>query len=132
MGIALCKNGHLIHAGGFGKNGYCTACAVESVRRWREKNQDYNKNWREKNPHYASMWRQLNPESNKKYCARWAKNNQEKVQSLHRGRVVEVADQYIADLMQLKTSDIPKEIIELKRQHIILKREIKKWKQSQL
>lgn len=155
MGIAVCKNGHLIHANGFYKDGSCKLCDNDRSRRWKEGNQEklkeYNKEYYKKNLEkvkkkfrswYANnkerfveirkVWNLANVERTRSNSRKWARDNPEKVMINNRRSMVEISDSYVRNRLGLKKVDVPQEIIELKRQHIILKREIKKWKQSQL
>lgn len=141
MGIALCKKGHLIHANGFYKNGTCKSCALERANLWKESNPDYGKRWVNRNP-----------ENTKKYWARRAERHQEKIEKSNtiktepsekrkaqmrasgikkdRRYRETLADVYVARLLGCTAGNVSVEVIGLKRQHILLKRELKKIKEA--
>ena len=155
MGIAVCKRGHLIHADGFYKDGSCKLCAIERKRKWRNDNQEklkeYNKEYYKKNSEKVKkkfqswyvdnkeryvekckVWALANVERIRSNSRKWTRDNPEKVMINNRRSMVEISDSYVRNKLGLKKVDVPQEVIELKRQHIILKRELTKWKQSQL
>ena len=154
MGLPICKNGHLIFGiYSYTADGRCKKCRSdrenkekkrERDRLWREKNPEYGREykrlWREKNPDYQRLWREKNPEhqrlwreKNPEHDRLWREKNKERLRSCWRSRlakrVLNLSDDIVARYLGLKTEDIPVEIIELKRQQVILKRELKKWKE---
>lgn len=140
MGIAVCKRGHLIHANGFYKDGKCKLCDNDRSRRWKEDNQEkhklYSKKYRiankEKLNKRSKDWYRANAEKERADRIKRYRENPEKVRTNSRKAVNDITDSYVCSKMLLRVADVPQEVIELKRQHLILKREIKKWKQSQL
>ena len=141
MGIAICKRGHLIHADGFYKDGSCKLCRNTRSRRWKKGNQEkmriYGKEYHranaEKRNAYSRSWYAANKEKCADWMVTWRLANPEKIRANSRKVRDKITNSYIcASCFRLKVSDVPQEVIELKRQHIILKRELKKWKQSQL
>jgi hypothetical protein len=107
-------------------------------RQYREKNRaalnEKNKKWASENKElmqqYKKKWRDCNKEKAKEIEKNWAMNNKEKRSGYLKKKIQELRDNYVAHRIiagsTLQISDVPQALIELKRQHILLKREIKR------
>ena len=156
MGIALCKNGkHLVCGDSFDKYGRCIQCRRDADRRRyaadpekfrAERKKNYNKEY---SCAYSKKHRKAFPEMEaarkKRYATsdkgkevmraaskRWRDKNPDKVKAQARRRLEDLSDAYVRRYcFGMPSVEIPQEVIELKRQHLLLKREIKQWQQSQ-
>ena len=105
----------------------------ESYKIWadinREKLQEQRKEWYNKNKEYANNWRHKNCEKANEYGKNWRLRNPEKVNKKGKNRIEQLKDSYIRPILKknsnLKTEDIPPDLIELKRIIIKTKRLIK-------
>ncbi len=103
----------------------CVLCDAVTKRKWRDDNPGYSKR-------KSRRWEELHPER--------VKFNKKKYRPIIRlietKNRNELADSYLIKVIreqfdfQLQTIDIPKELIELKRASIILKRKIKNNEQT--
>ena len=125
---------------------------AENVAKWRKNNPEknkaignryYNKNsekikvnsrkWIKEHPEkeieYSNKVRKKNPTKHRERVAQYNKNNPEKGILRTLKKVNEISDSYISSIIckgsKLKRSDIPLDFIELKRELIMLHREIK-------
>jgi len=143
-----CLRGHERTEENVTKNGECKVCRLRKLEEWKNQNKErvsefirnryklraekfkeqrtkhkdsrkvrdreYYKENREDRIRYSAEWR----ESNLERCN--AKNKEIKERSRN-----SLSDGYVAGLLRVKVSDIPPEVVELKRLQIQLKRELK-------
>jgi len=107
MGLAFCKNGHLITSVSFDKKGRCKACHREQVRTY----------------YYANKERCINN------ARKWALSNTEKrreiINKYDKKAREDLSDNYIRKLLCIKKDDCDETLADLKRLQIKLKRGVK-------
>lgn len=132
------KRGHL------GKGSICIPCnkairkasrsvEVESYyhrnkEKCKARNKEYRSNNRSMYNKLNADWAKKNPEKRKQIANKWAAlNPQTKAYKAIQNRktVDRISDSYVADLLRMKVSDIPKELIEAKRIQIQIQRYLK-------
>jgi len=106
--------------------------------KWRTSHPEEAKNKRhkkylkhkERNQEYARFKYSLNKEKYKEYTKEWVKANPERTKNNHRKATEELRDQYIASLFRKHKSDLTPELIEAKREQLLLTRAIRALKQE--
>lgn len=138
-------------SGMFGVTGTCSSCQKEYSRKYREKNREkiresrkrhyYEEGGKEKSSERAKIWHKANSdkvkiqrkkhrEKYKKISREWYEKNKGRVLNEAKERIKILDDNYIKSLIARRSSvllcsDIPEEIVEIKRLEIQLRREIK-------
>jgi len=134
MGLPLCKNGHLIFGvESFDKRGRCKACSAAQSKKWAQDNparmKELQQKWNESNPgrinELSVKWAKNNSERVRNNNKKWRENNLERDREKCRRYRAKLPKGYVAQFLGLKVSDVPPEMIELKRQIIIIKRELR-------
>ncbi len=124
---------------------WCKECLNIYSKAYRKANPEkilaYNKAYRKANPEkilaYSKAYYKVNKEKLNDYSKEWAVNNPEKRKvSVNKNALKnkkELSDNYVKRLFiqrtSLTASDIPPELIEIKRQQLILKRLLKQQKE---
>lgn len=149
--IKYCKRGHPRTPENTLKNGRCKLCRREDAKKYYEKNRDkcieYFRTHYEKNKDIVKELRRTryanNPDIAKAQCKEWRKNNPDKVREMREKwesnrrdaikeqrsqRVKRLDYSYIASGLKIRTSDLPPEIYELKRNKILLSRALRELK----
>ena len=115
---------------------------VQYKKDYRKKNHnklyEVDKKYREENPDqcraYYTKYREENPNKVKKIKKKWAKENSDKVREFHRKQTLELSENYvksrITSNLKIERDKIPPEMIEIKREQIMLHREIKQYKKE--
>lgn len=101
----------------------CRSYVLKNKEKTNLSNRKWKKNNREKLKLQLHEWRKKNPE---KYKKQWQRNSNKKVLELRNKYVLQTIIQHTS----LNKSDIPKSLIELKKAHLLLKRELKKIKEN--
>ena len=129
----LCKRGH--DYDGTGKSlRYMSHNCVECIKNYRKENADklkeYIKNYRKENPEKLKEYRKNNADKIKKY----SENNQARQKERNAKEISFLDNNYVKKLItaQLKIErlKILPEMIELKREQLMLFREIKQYKKE--
>lgn len=117
------KTGHL----------WCRICHNESQIKYKTKMLNKNAElYKEKQKKYQKKYRDKNKEKLRskcrERCRNWYEKNKEKVREKNKKYIQKLTDNYVKNEIQriVGKCSIPKEIIDIKRLHIKLKREIKK------
>jgi phage gp36-like protein len=114
-----------------GRHSYCKACGIAYAKeRWPTV---YAKN-KDQMLARAAEWQRANPDRYKKRLGEWVAKNREHVreakkQSTKKG-VDELIDGYVAGCIGLPLSQIPRNVLEMKREQLSLQRLTKQLKQE--
>jgi len=106
-----------------GARSECKACAAKCLAKWRAENP-------EKERASAAKYRAENPEKVRARVAKYRAENPEKVRAIKAKCRASLTDGYIADLLDLPAKKVPPQLIELKREQILLQRLAKEMKQE--
>lgn len=120
---------------------YCKICSLMVTKEWRIKNKtrvkelkkrDYEKH-REKREETRAVWIKNNRERYAEQIKLWRKNNIEyaraQVRRINRLATENLDDGYVKDLLKhqgVSSANITKELLEIKREHVKLKRIVNK------
>ena len=104
-----------------GKMHHCKTCRSICSAEYREKN-------KEKIAFTSKKYRSNNKEKVKKRKDKYRENNKEKITVSRANRIASLPDSYLIEVINQgkKTFEIPKELIELKRIQLLIKRELRK------
>jgi hypothetical protein len=96
---------------------------IATFKREQYKNSEVKAKENERN----KVWREKNPNTAKELTAKWRQKNRKKLLEKDRKRVHELEDSWVASQVGLPVKECPKEILELTKLIIKLKREFKKY-----
>jgi len=106
-----------------GARSECKACAAKCLAKWRAENP-------EKGRASKAKCRAENPEKERARHAKYHAENVEKVRASKAKCRASLNDGYIAELLRLPAKKAPPQLIELKREQILLHRLAKEMKQE--
>jgi len=106
-----------------GARSECKACAAKCLAKWRAENP-------EKERASAAKYHAENPEKVRARVAKYRAENPEKVRAIKAKCRASLTDGYIAELLGLPVKKAPPQLIELKREQILLQRLAKEMKQE--
>lgn len=138
MGLPICKNGHLIFGvESYDLKNYCIQCKRESNQKWyfsthyerKKKSRERYFDNREAELNRQRKWRNENREKFNEQAKRFYHKNRDKILEKCKERILNPKPSYVASNMGVKLGDLPLEILKLRCQLLIVKRELKKWKE---
>lgn len=121
---------------------YCKTCGNESIKRWRENNRErikeskmiWAKNNQQKVKESREKYIKNNTEKVREYRKRWRKNNPEKMKEINAAIVSLLRSNYVKNIIHRKYgiqhSEIPTELIEMKRKQLKYYRELRQLKEE--
>jgi len=121
-----------------GARSECKACAAKCTAKWRDENPEKDRaryaKYRAENPEKVraskAKCRAENPEKERARHAKYHAENVEKVRASKAKCRASLNDGYIAELLRLPAKKAPPQLIELKREQILLHRLAKEMKQE--
>ena len=122
-GYKLCKHGHVRSPENTNAKGECRECCRAWSAKWMEKN-------RETAIERNAKAYQAGKDYYKKKSAKWKESNRESVSAINKRAVDRLTDYYVASKMGLKTKNAPPDMINLKREQLLLKRANKELKNA--
>jgi len=99
----------------------------EKIKEYKAK---YRANNQEKIKAYASKYHANNPEKKKAYASKYHANNPEKKKAKDAKLRIRLSDGYLSDLMKIPVATATPELLQLKRDQIILIRSIREFKNA--
>lgn len=110
------------------KRAYEKAWRLKNVERCRQYSRDnYAKNI-ERIREYRSKWNKANRAKKNAINKRWRERHPDVVKECNRREVENLSAAYVAKKMRLRVGECPPDLIELKRTHIQLQRQLRKTK----